>query len=55
MMMTMTLHPWIIEIDLGRIEVERMLVLAGVKPLAKRRTSFIHVSMYKRRTSFCLV
>jgi hypothetical protein len=49
MMMTMTLHPWIIKIDLGRIKVERMLVLVGVELIARKRTSFIYVSIYKTR------
>jgi hypothetical protein len=47
MMMTINLHPLVIKIDLGRIKAERILVLARVKLLAKRRIFFICVSMYK--------
>ena len=46
-MMTMTLHPCEIEINLGRIKSKRMLVLAKVELLARKRTSLIHVTMYK--------
>jgi len=35
MTMTMTLHLWVIEIGLGIIEAERMLVSARVKYLAR--------------------
>ena len=51
-MMIMTLHPWEIKIDLGRIKSKGMLVLAMVDFFTKKRTTLIHVAMYKTR---CLV
>jgi hypothetical protein len=39
--MTMTLYPWEIDMNLGRIEAERMLVLAKVEHSARGRILMI--------------
>jgi hypothetical protein len=52
MMMTMTLHVWVIEINLDIIKAERVLVSTRIELSAKGRTYSIRVAMNKTR---CIV